>query len=341
MLRIAQNFIRRAAAYLLATAVFATVAPVPAAHAEALKIGYCDWPTWTLVDVGLEQGWFEEAGVEVEMIYSDYVGTLDLFAAGQLDGVFTTQGDALVLGATADTPSTCILITDYSNGNDMLIARPGIDSIQGLKGKKVAVEVGFVNHLLALTALQSVGMTEDDVEIVNMPTPEMPGALASGDVDAIAAWQPATGTTLENVGGSKALFTSADAPGIIYDSLYVRRDSLATRRDDWKKFVKVWFRIIDYIRERPENREEAVRIGAARTNVEPEQFRPLLDGAYILSIDENIETFKPGDDLSSMWGSSKFQEQFNLEYKVYAEPEFSPDYLDPSIVKEIKAELGE
>ena len=60
-------------------------------------------------------------------------------------------------------------------------------------------------------------MSAEDVTIVNTPTDETPQVLASGSVDAIAAWQPNSGQALKSLPGSKPIFTSADAPGIIYD----------------------------------------------------------------------------------------------------------------------------
>ncbi len=46
-----------------------------------------------------------------------------------------------------------IMATDYSAGNDVIIAKNGINSIQDLRGKTVATEKGLVDHLLLSTAL--------------------------------------------------------------------------------------------------------------------------------------------------------------------------------------------
>ena len=101
----------------------------------------------------------------------DYAASMEAFAAGQLDAVTMTNGDALVTGSTG-AQSVMIIIGDYSNGNDMVVAAPGIKSVSELKGKRVGVEIGFVSHLLLLDALESVGLTEADVELVNVPTHE-------------------------------------------------------------------------------------------------------------------------------------------------------------------------
>ena len=156
------------------------------------------------------------------------------FAAVQLDAVRMTNGDALVTGATG-AQNVMILINDYSNGNDMIVGAPSINSITDLKGKKVGVELGFVDHLLLLNGLEKAGMTESDVELVNVPTNETPQVLASGQVDAIGAWQPNSGQALQLVPGSKPIYTSADEPGLIYDVLAVSPSSFTAPKHERKK----------------------------------------------------------------------------------------------------------
>jgi NitT/TauT family transport system substrate-binding protein len=169
-----------------------------------LKIGYSDWPGWVAWEIAIEKNMFEKVGVDVEFEWFDYVASMDAFAAGQLDAVTMTNGDALVTGATG-AQNVMILINDYSNGNDMVVGGPGITNIKALKGKKVGVEIGFVGHLLLLNALEKNGMSEKDVELVNVPTNETPQVLASGQVDAIVAWQPNSGQALKRVQGSSRI----------------------------------------------------------------------------------------------------------------------------------------
>jgi len=101
---------------------------------EPLKIGYSDWPGWVAWQIGIEKGWFEEEGVDVNFQWMDYVASMDAYAAGLVDAVTMTNGDALVTGGTGK-PSVGIIINDYSNGNDMIVAAPGSDSLADLKGK--------------------------------------------------------------------------------------------------------------------------------------------------------------------------------------------------------------
>ena len=299
------------------------------AIAEPLKIGYSDWPGWVAWEVAIEKGWFDEAGVEVQFDWFDYVASMEAYAAGQLDAVAMTNGDALVTGATG-RKSVMVIINDYSNGNDMVVAAPGISSVAELKGKKVGVEIGFVSHLLLLNALEKAGLTEADVELVNVPTNETPQVLASGDVDAIVAWQPSSGQALKQVPGSTAIYTSADEPGLIYDVMAVSPESLSANKAEWQKVAEVWYRVVDYIRD-PATQDDAVAIMGARVGLSAEEYKPFLQGTKILTLDEAKPFFTRGDGFTSLYGSSKIADDFNLKYEVYSEAQDIDSYIDGDI----------
>jgi NitT/TauT family transport system substrate-binding protein len=315
----------KSVAATLATAVFSLAVQA----AEPLKIGYSDWPGWVAWEVAIEKGWFKEAGVDVEFEWFDYVASMDAFAAGKLDAVAMTNGDTLVTGASG-AQGVMIIVNDYSNGNDMIVARSGITSVTELKGKTVGVEVGFVGHLLLLNALEEAGLSESDVTLVNVPTNETPQVLASGDVDAIVAWQPSSGQALSQLPGSTAVSTSRDAPGLIYDVLSVNPASLASRKADWEKVARVWYRAVDYIYDE-KTQADALSIMSARVGLPADQYKVILDGTKILSLEEAKAVLQKGDGTDSLYGSSKIADDFNVKYEVYAEPQAVDSYIDPSI----------
>lgn len=302
--------------------------------AAPLKIAYSDWPGWVAWDVAVQKGWFKEAGVDVEFIWFEYVPSMDAYAADKVDAVCMTNGDALVTGANGK-PGKGILMNDFSNGNDMVVAKAGIKSIKDLKGKKIGVEVGFVDHLLLLKGLEANGLTEKDVTLVNMPTNQTAQALASGSVAAIAAWQPNSGQALKEAPGSTAIFTSADAPGLIYDLLYVSPESLSKRKEDWKKVTKVWFKVVDYLKD-DKNKAEYLKIMSARVGLKPEAYEPLMKGTHLLNLAQNKKHFEEGKDLASVYGSSKIVDDFNMKNAVYKKAQDVSIYLDPSLIQEMK-----
>ncbi|MDP9036385.1 MAG: hypothetical protein M3O50_16410, partial [Myxococcota bacterium] len=81
----------------LAASASATAASMPAAPAKAaLRIAYSDWPGWTAFEVGIQKGWFKQAGVDVDFVWFDYLPSLEAFSANKVDAVMVTNGDALV-----------------------------------------------------------------------------------------------------------------------------------------------------------------------------------------------------------------------------------------------------
>ena len=296
--------------------------------AQPLKVGYSDWPGWVAWQVAIDKGWFKEAGVDVKFEWFDYSASMDAFAAGKIDAVTMTNGDALVTGA-GGAKSVMIVLTDYSNGNDMIVAKPGIKTLADLKGKKVAVEQGLVEHLLLLNGLKKAGMKESDVTLVNAKTNEMPQVLTAKDVSAVGAWQPVAGEAMKAVPGSRPLYTSADEPGLIYDGVAVNPASAKARRADWLKLVKVWDKVVAYI-EDPKTQADAVKIMAARSGITPAEYLPLLKGTKLLSLAAGSKVYVKGEGFSSLYGSTKIVDGFNLKEGVYKAPQNVDSYLDPS-----------
>jgi len=305
-----------------------TLGALGAQAAPALKIGYSDWPGWVAWQVAIDKGWFKQAGVEVKFEWFDYSASMDAFAAGKLDAVGMTNGDMLVTGS-GGAKGTVFLVTDYSNGNDMIVAKPGIKSVKDLKGKKVAVEVGLVDHLLIVNALKKAGLKDTDVTLVNAKTNELPQVFAAADVAAIGVWQPVAGQALKGVPGSTPIYTSSDEPGLIYDVFVATPASAKARRADWLKVLKVWDKVVAYIQD-PKTQPDAVKIMAARSGVSPADYLPLLKGTHLLNLEDGKKVYAPGTGFGSLYGSTKFVNEFNVAQKVYAAPEKIENYFDPT-----------
>jgi NitT/TauT family transport system substrate-binding protein len=226
--------------------------------------------------------------------------------------------------------SVMIMLTDYSNGNDIIVGKPGTKSLADLKGKKVGIEVGLVEHLLLIDGLQKEGVKESDVSLVNTKTNETPQVLSSGDVAAIGAWQPVAGQAMKGLPGAHPLYTSAKAPGLIYDVLTVSPTSYAARKADWTKVVGVWDKVVAYIND-PKTQADAVKIMAARVGVPPEDYAKLLGGTKLLTLAEGKKVYVDAEGLGSLYGSSRNADAFNVKFDVYKEHQDVKSYIDPSI----------
>ncbi|MGA2024192.1 MAG: ABC transporter substrate-binding protein [Steroidobacteraceae bacterium] len=300
------------------------------ALAAQIRLGYSDWPGWVAWQVALDKGWLKEAGLDVSFVWFDYSASMDAFAAGKIDGDFVTNGDALVTNA-GGARNVMIMLTDYSNGNDMIVGRPGIKTVQDLKGKKVGIEIGLVEHLLLLDGLRKAGLSQSDVTLVNSKTNETPQVLASGQVDAIGAWQPNSGMAMKALPGARPIYTSAQAPGLIYDVFMVSPTSLAAHRADYAKLIQVWDRIVHYIND-PKTQDDAVSILAARVGLTPAQYRPLLAGTHLLDVADGKKIFVKAEGLGSIYGSSSIVDDFNVKNNVYKQPQNIDGCVYPALM---------
>jgi NitT/TauT family transport system substrate-binding protein len=156
--------------------------------------------------------------------------------------------------------------------------------------------------------------------------------LASGQVAAIGAWQPNSGMAMRSVPGAHPVYTSAQAPGLIYDVLTVSPTSLAARRTDWMKVVKVWDRVVTYIND-PKTQDDAVKIMAARVGLMPAAYKPLLAGTKLLTLEDGKKVFVKAKGFGSLYGSSKIADDFNVRNGVYKEAQNIDSYIDASLTQ--------
>src|SRR3954454_18122192 len=112
---------------LLITSILIGLAISAGVQAAPLKIGYSDWPGYTVLEVAKQKDWFKDAGLDVELVWFDYLPSLDAFTANKIDAVCVVGTDALVTGATGGK-SKIIALLDYSEGSDMIVGAPGINS---------------------------------------------------------------------------------------------------------------------------------------------------------------------------------------------------------------------
>lgn len=307
----------------------AVLASSASANAEPLKIGYSDWPGWVAWQVAIDKDWFKAAGLDVKFEWFDYSASMDAFSAGKLDAVTVTNGDALVMGGNG-AKSVMVMLTDYSNGNDIIVGKPDTKTIADLKGKKVGLEVGLVEHLLLINGLKKAGMSESDVTLVNAKTNETPQVLSSGDVAAVGAWQPVAGEAMRGAPGSHPLYTSADQPGLIYDVVAVSPASLAAHRADWIKLATVWDKVVAYVDD-PKTQPDAVKIMAARVGVEPATYLKLLKGTKLLDLKAGKATMVDAEGFGSLYGSSRNADAFNVANSIYKEKQAVDSYIDPNV----------
>lgn len=152
--------------------------------------------------IALENGYFEEQGVDVELISFDTgAAEIEAYTSGELDII--ECGDLPLLNGLSNGLDLQVIgtynVSDTVNG---LVVRDdaGISDFADLKGKKVSVPFGTNIQPLLYEYLEAGGLTEADVEIINLNNADGSNALITGDVDAAVLWDPYLTKTIENDG---------------------------------------------------------------------------------------------------------------------------------------------
>ncbi len=125
-----------------------------------------------------------------------------------------------------------IVYLGHRDGTAVMVHKDSdIRRTEDLRGKKIAVPNRYSNQrLLLFRNLKDKGMSFDDVELVEMPPPDMPAALYSRSVDAVTSGEPFMGQT-ELDGYGRVLWLTKDVwPGFISCVLAVREDVIAKDR---------------------------------------------------------------------------------------------------------------
>ncbi|HYO15441.1 MAG TPA: ABC transporter substrate-binding protein [Thermoanaerobaculia bacterium] len=104
-----------------------------------------------------------------------------------------------------------IVYLGHRDGTALMVNRESdVLTVRDLRGKRVAIPNRFSNqNLLLRKALADQGMTVDDLEIIEMPPPDMPAALYSKAVDGITSGEPFMAQT-EMDGYGRVLYQAKD-----------------------------------------------------------------------------------------------------------------------------------
>ncbi|MEM7063502.1 MAG: ABC transporter substrate-binding protein [Cyanobacteria bacterium P01_B01_bin.77] len=304
---------------------------VAAVDDAPLVIGYSNWPGWLPWAVAEEKELFAANGANVELKWFDsYLASMEALAAGQLDGNSQTLNDTISFAADAANGEVAVLVNDNSAGNDKVIVAEGINSIEDLKGKTVALEEGVVDDFLLTQALEDAGMSRSDITIKNLETGAAAAAFASGQVDAFAGWPPFWGIALQRE-GSKELLSSKEYPGTIPDLLVVSQKVIDEQPDQVQALVNTWFATLDYI---DKNHDEATKIMADRSGVSVEEYETFGSGTRIFTIEENLEAFSEGNSMKHMPFAAQKMNDFMVDVGfIEAGPDDLGAILDDQFVK--------
>jgi NitT/TauT family transport system substrate-binding protein len=239
---------------------------------EKISVGATTQELSTLIWIAEEKGYFEENGLDATVkAYDTGIETKNALLAGEVDVADTV--DFVITGLGLEGVDIKVLASINTAIIDYIIARRdrGISSLSDLKDKKIGIKPGSSAEYYLGRTLVFNGLSLEDVELVAIHPPDMPEAIAQGEVDATITWHPHN-YHIKNSLGDNAIVWSAHGGQDVYWVVFSRDEFIQKYPEKIKRLLKTLVQAEEFVKH---NNLEAKEIIARRVN---------LDLPYIESI---------------------------------------------------------
>jgi NitT/TauT family transport system substrate-binding protein len=211
---------------------------------------YAGWtPYYYMNKAGILRKWADKYGVAIKVQRFDYAPSLDAFVARNIEACAMTNMEALDMPAASGVPTTALLIGDYSNGNDAVLVRGGLQ-LKDLAGKKMLLVEKTVSEYLFDRAMTINGLRDQikRVRMINTSDSDIANAfLGDTSANAVVTWKPLVSQIVKQK-GITSLFNSSQIPGEILDLTVVRTDVLNRPDGAGQRFAKAlagaWYEML-------------------------------------------------------------------------------------------------
>jgi sulfonate transport system substrate-binding protein len=214
-----------------------------------LRIDYATYSPPSLVLK--QQGWVEQAfpGVSIKWVYSAGSSNALNFLQGNSVDFGSTAGSAALLSRANGNPIKAVYIYEQPEWTALVVARDSIaKSISDLKGKKIAAQKGTDPYFFLLRTLATAGLTQADIQYVNLPHADGRTALERGQVDAWSGLDPHMAAS-ELQAGSKLIYRNKDFN--TYGFLNSREEFLKKYPETTKRVIQLYERAKQWVIDNP------------------------------------------------------------------------------------------
>ncbi|MGI5901308.1 MAG: ABC transporter substrate-binding protein [Desulfitobacteriia bacterium] len=275
---------------------------------EVINIGYSlrplNLPTIVAQEKEMFEAAFAEEGIEVKWHELEGPATTEALAAKSIDyAISLNYVSAIIAKANGNDLKVVSSYTRFPKGIGLLAATDrGINSVQDLKGRKVALQKGTMLQEMLYKALTEVNLTPSDVEIISMTSPDAVNALVLKQVDAVVLPEP---LMMKTVATKKATLLR-DAEGLILGQAFIvaRKDFLEQYPEIHKKFWATHLESLEWVES---NKEEALNLAAEVNQMDLKavkalypkfDFSPAIDEENISKLKETTEFLKTNNFIS-------------------------------------------
>ncbi|MGB0931087.1 MAG: phosphate ABC transporter substrate-binding/OmpA family protein [Chitinophagales bacterium] len=223
-----------------------------------------------------------------------------------------------LLGTTADALSTemeglkeynpqILFQVDWSRGGDAIVARRGINSINDLKGKTVAVTPSTPSQTFLIWMLEAAGMTLDDIKVQEVPSAiDAATAFKSGKIDGAVVWSPDDEIIIRDVPGAKVLQSTRDASHIVADVYIAKKSWVDANRDKVGKLYEGFMIGAAEINASEAAKKKAAKIMADGTGISEKDALGGINNVRLTTHGDNLNFFGRNPDYKGVTGEKLY-----------------------------------
>ncbi len=258
---------------------------------------YVGWMPWGYGDSsGIVKKWADKYGIEIDVVQiNDYIESINQYTAGQFDGCTMTNMDGLTIPAAGGVDSTALIVGDFSNGNDGVVLK-GKKSFKDIKGQNVNLVELSVSHYLLARGLESVGLAEKDIKVVNTSDADMVAVYGTKSVTAVTTWNPLL-SEITAMPNSHKVFDSSAIPGEIIDLLVVNTDTLKKYPKFGKALTGAWYEIMATMSAKDKKGTEALTEMAVASGTDLKGYNAQLASTKMYYDAKDAVAFTASNDL--------------------------------------------
>lgn len=208
-------------------------------------------------------------------------------ASGEVEAATLTL-DEFVLARAGGIPVRVGLVFDTSNGADVVMARPGIDRLEDLAGRRIGVEETAAGALMLRKSLETAGLEPGDVTQVPVIGGDQVEAYREGEIDAVISYEPFA-SRLESLGATR-LHDSSAFPGLIADVLAISERAITRQPRALAELVSAYFEALGVVTSSP---GRAHRLMAPRLGLSTEETARAYEGIALLDLGDNHAWLDP------------------------------------------------
>jgi NitT/TauT family transport system substrate-binding protein len=175
---------------------------------------YVGWMAWDYASQsGILKKWADKYGITIQLTQiNDYVESINQYTAGGFDACTMTNMDALTIPAAGGVDSTALIVGDFSNGNDGVVLKGKGKTLADIKGQSINLVQLSVSHYLLVRGLETVGLRERDIKVINTSDADIVGAFVAPGTTATVAWKPQL-AQIVSMPNTSEVFDSTRIPG--------------------------------------------------------------------------------------------------------------------------------